>query len=69
VPAAIHYPVAAHDQPCFAELRERPLPVTEQLCGRLLSLPMHPGVELAAADKIAAVVVSAVLAARTTSVC
>jgi dTDP-4-amino-4,6-dideoxygalactose transaminase len=54
VPAAIHYPIAAHDQPCFSHLRERDLPVTERLCGRLLSLPMHPYVSDAQAGRVAA---------------
>jgi dTDP-4-amino-4,6-dideoxygalactose transaminase len=42
IPAAIHYPMGAHDQPAFAAWRDEDLPVTERLCGRLLSLPMHP---------------------------
>lgn len=45
VPVAIHYPVGAHQQPCFAGMHERPLPVTEQLAGQLLSLPIHPQLE------------------------
>lgn len=44
VPAAVHYPVGAHDQPCFADDRDQDLPVTEALCAGLLSLPMHPHV-------------------------
>jgi UDP-2-acetamido-2-deoxy-ribo-hexuluronate aminotransferase len=44
VPAAVHYPVGAHDQPCFAAMRDGELPVTERLCASVLSLPMHPAV-------------------------
>lgn len=42
VPVGIHYPVGAHEQPCFAELRDRALPVTERLSQTLMSLPIHP---------------------------
>jgi dTDP-3-amino-3,4,6-trideoxy-alpha-D-glucose transaminase len=48
IPAGIHYPVGAHDQPCFAQLRSRELPVTSMLAGELLSLPIYP--ELADSD-------------------
>jgi dTDP-3-amino-3,4,6-trideoxy-alpha-D-glucose transaminase len=41
IPAGVHYPFGAHDQPCFAHLRERDLPCTERLAARLVSLPMH----------------------------
>jgi UDP-2-acetamido-2-deoxy-ribo-hexuluronate aminotransferase len=60
IPAAIHYPTAAHDQPCFAHLRDRDLPVTERLCRELLSLPMHPYVTDAQAERVAGAVVAAV---------
>ena len=53
VPAAIHYPVGAHDQPAFADLRDRDLPVTERLCGSVLSLPMHPFVSDDEAERVA----------------
>jgi dTDP-4-amino-4,6-dideoxygalactose transaminase len=53
IPAAVHYPVGAHDQPAFAELRDRALPVTEELCRTLLSLPMHPHVTDAQARRVA----------------
>ncbi len=59
IPVAIHYPLAAHDQPCFAEWRERDLPVTEALCASLLSLPMHPYISDDDAGRIAEAVVDA----------
>lgn len=52
VPAGVHYPVGAHDQPCFAAIRDRDLPVTQQLSERLLSLPMHPFVSDEDVDRI-----------------
>jgi dTDP-4-amino-4,6-dideoxygalactose transaminase len=40
----IHYPVPTHLQPAYADLGYHPgsLPVTEDLAGRILSLPMYP---------------------------
>jgi dTDP-4-amino-4,6-dideoxygalactose transaminase len=53
VPAGVHYPVGAHQQPAFAESGfERGLPVTEALCASLLSLPMHPYMEHGAVDRV-----------------
>jgi dTDP-4-amino-4,6-dideoxygalactose transaminase len=54
VPAAVHYPVGAHDQPCFADWRDGALPVTERLCATVLSLPMHPAVTDGEARAVAA---------------
>ncbi|WP_298819602.1 DegT/DnrJ/EryC1/StrS family aminotransferase [Chloroflexus sp.] len=50
----IHYPVPTHLQPAYANLgyRAGSLPVTEELAGRILSLPMYP--ELSA-DEVALV--------------
>lgn len=47
VGTGVHYPVPIHRQPAYAEFA-RPLPVTERLAGRILSLPMYP--ELPEAD-------------------
>ncbi|HKJ35661.1 MAG TPA: DegT/DnrJ/EryC1/StrS family aminotransferase [Solirubrobacterales bacterium] len=49
----IHYPLGAHQQPCFSELADRALPVTEDLAGSLLSLPMHPFVSEPQAQTVA----------------
>jgi dTDP-4-amino-4,6-dideoxygalactose transaminase len=54
IPANVHYPVGAHDQPCFADLRSRDLPVTSRLCGELLSLPIYPELSTDAARDVAA---------------
>lgn len=45
VGAAVYYPIALHQQKCFASLGYQPgsLPVTEQACSEVLSLPIFPG--------------------------
>src|SRR5688572_19298089 len=45
IPTAIHYPIPLHRQKAFESLRQSSrsmlCPNAEQLCGRVLSLPMH----------------------------
>jgi dTDP-4-amino-4,6-dideoxygalactose transaminase len=65
VPSAIYYPKALHHQPAYAgahaSLGEMPaLPVSENLCGRILSLPMHPYLDEAQVDRVADAVISGV---------
>lgn len=38
----IHYPIPIHRQPAYSELNEMYLPVTDQLAGEVLSLPLYP---------------------------
>ena len=44
VGSAVFYPVPLHLQPCFEGLgyRTGSLPVTEETCGRIMSIPCHP---------------------------
>ncbi len=43
VQTQIHYPVPVHRQPAYAEIASGVnLPATDQACGEILSLPMHP---------------------------
>jgi len=46
----LHYPVPIHRQPAFTDTR--PLPVTEALYGRLLTLPLHPFMEPGETDRV-----------------
>ena len=40
----IYYPIPIHRQPAYADLAPSPerLPITEQLCSEVLSLPIFP---------------------------
>jgi dTDP-4-amino-4,6-dideoxygalactose transaminase len=42
IQTGVHYPVPCHMHPPLRRFAERPLPVTEQSAGELLSLPMFP---------------------------
>jgi len=44
IPTAVHYPIALHQQPAFKDLlgNTLPMPVSEKLVQRVLSLPFHP---------------------------
>jgi dTDP-4-amino-4,6-dideoxygalactose transaminase len=55
---AIHYPVPIHLQPAAAYLGhgEGDFPVTEEQAGRILTLPIHQGLEEAQIARVAAVV-------------
>lgn len=43
VQALIHYPLPIHKQNCYPEFKNVYLPITEQDCRNILSLPIHPG--------------------------
>lgn len=54
IPTAVHYPRPMHLQPAYMAHGEGSgsLPVSEALCEQVLSLPMHPYMEDATADRI-----------------
>ena len=54
----VHYPTPAHLQPAYAQLGYRPgaLPVSEDLAGRILSLPMFAELSRAEVEQVAAAV-------------
>ena len=53
----IHYAVPPHLQPCYANtLKHTPLPITEQLAGEVLSLPIARGTSVADAAEIARII-------------
>jgi dTDP-4-amino-4,6-dideoxygalactose transaminase len=56
VPTAVYYPIPLSRQKAYAHYPSAPTPVSEALCGRVVSLPMHPYLEDAAQDRIIAAV-------------
>jgi UDP-2-acetamido-2-deoxy-ribo-hexuluronate aminotransferase len=54
VPSAVYYPLPVHAQPAYAYLgyQAGDFPVAERLCGQVLSLPVHPGIEAKQAEYI-----------------
>ncbi|MGA0600135.1 DegT/DnrJ/EryC1/StrS family aminotransferase [Caulobacter sp. KR2-114] len=59
VPSAVYYPRPMHRQPAYAHLARRPLPVSDGLCERVLSLPMHPYLTDAEIDQVCAALIGA----------
>jgi len=62
IPTAVHYPIPLHLQPVFAHLNlgEGSFPHSERAGKRVLSLPMHPYLEVAQIDHIVQAVRQAV---------
>lgn len=56
--SAIYYPIALHEQPCFAYLgyKKGQLPETEQACQEVLSLPVFPEMTEAQREEVAAAI-------------
>lgn len=53
---AVYYPRALHQQPAYAGCHDgKPLPVAEDLGGRILALPIHPDLTDAQANRVAMV--------------
>lgn len=52
----IHYATPPHLQPCYNDLSHGPLPVTEQLAGEMISLPIASGTSVADAAEIAGII-------------
>lgn len=62
VPTAIYYPKPLHQQTAYKHYPVAPggLPVSDDLAGKVLSLPMHPYLDTATQDRIIAAVKAAV---------
>jgi dTDP-4-amino-4,6-dideoxygalactose transaminase len=56
IATAVHYPKPIHLQPALSTLGGRPgdLPISEQLCREVLSLPLYPELPRSAVERIAA---------------
>jgi dTDP-4-amino-4,6-dideoxygalactose transaminase len=64
VQTLIHYAVPVHLQAAYTDLgyRSGDLPVTERICGEILSLPMHPGLHADQVDEVAETVIACLAA-------
>jgi dTDP-4-amino-4,6-dideoxygalactose transaminase len=64
VPSAVYYAKPLHQQPAYSRypVAGNGLPVAERLAGEVLSLPMHPYLDAATQDRIAAAVEAALRA-------
>ncbi|WP_428486024.1 DegT/DnrJ/EryC1/StrS family aminotransferase [Rhodopila sp.] len=61
VPTAIYYPRPLHRQPAYADHHDGvSLPVSDDLAGRILALPIHPDLTEQAVDQICAALLAAV---------
>jgi dTDP-4-amino-4,6-dideoxygalactose transaminase len=58
VGASVHYPTPVHLTPAMAEYGEGPgsMPVSEQAAGRIMSLPIYPGITVDQQERVADVV-------------
>jgi dTDP-4-amino-4,6-dideoxygalactose transaminase len=63
IPTAVYYPRPLHAQAAYATCPRPPggLPVAERLAGQVLSLPMHPYLDVATQDRIIAAVRASIL--------
>lgn len=55
--AGVLYPVPIHRQPAYHKV-DLSLPVTEQACAEVLSLPLHPGLTVADIDTVCACILA-----------
>jgi dTDP-4-amino-4,6-dideoxygalactose transaminase len=58
VQTGVHYSLAIHEQPAFAEFATGPLPEAEAGAAEVLSLPLHPHLESAQVDRVIEVTTS-----------
>ncbi|GJL81741.1 MAG: hypothetical protein DHS20C01_13750 [marine bacterium B5-7] len=63
VPSAVHYPLPLNRQPALEEIACR-VPVCDEICRRVLSLPMHPYISLQQQEYIVDALINAVSAAN-----
>jgi dTDP-4-amino-4,6-dideoxygalactose transaminase len=56
VPTAVYYPIPLSKQKAYAHYPAAPTPVSEKLSGKVVSLPMHPYLEIADQDRVIAAV-------------
>lgn len=62
IPTAVHYPIPLHKQPAYASLCRvaTPLSISEHLGVRVMSLPMHPFIDMESQKRVINCLVEAV---------
>lgn len=60
VPTAVYYPIPLSRQKAYAHFPSAPVPVSEALSARVVSLPMHPYMDAPTQDRIIAAVLASV---------
>jgi dTDP-4-amino-4,6-dideoxygalactose transaminase len=60
VPTAVYYPIPLSRQKAYARYPSAPTPVSEALCARVVSLPMHPYLDEKTQDRVIAAVLQSV---------
>jgi dTDP-4-amino-4,6-dideoxygalactose transaminase len=58
VPTAVYYPIPLSRQQAYSHYPSAPTPVSEELCEKVVSLPMHPYLDAATQDRIIGAVLS-----------
>ena len=53
VETLIHYPIPITRQPALRSEGPADCPITDRVCGQLLSLPLHPGMALSVVEEVA----------------
>lgn len=56
IETGVHYPRPIYRQPCYADLKQKSLPMVERQCQRILSLPLYPFLTATEIDYVAAVI-------------
>lgn len=59
IPTAIHYPRPIYAQPAYSRYANGSTPVSDALAGQVLSLPMHPDLDVSTQDRIVQTVIAA----------
>lgn len=52
IATGMHYPIPVHKQAALAEQAAQPLPITEKVAARVISLPIYPELALGDVDRI-----------------
>lgn len=58
IPSMVYYPIPMHQQKVFSSLHTRKCPVSSELCGSVLSLPMHPYLNEQQIDEVCDYIIS-----------